>query len=206
MTAKSGAQICVARADLNEGPPRPGHWKKYYQGEFGEPGIGGNETPVLSVLAILLVYLFDGFSRTVFVLNGIILLLLMVGSRLGFRVIRQLLPPAAAGYGTNGLIYGAGDGGEMVLRELNNNPAWRYVAVGFVDDDPMKLNKVIHGLRVYDANGSLGEVCREKNVEEMLISIRDLPADKLKQVREMCKETNVTVKRAIFKIEPLDLI
>lgn len=47
-----GAQICVARADLNEGPPLPGHWKKYYQGEFGEPGIGGNETPVLSVLAM----------------------------------------------------------------------------------------------------------------------------------------------------------
>lgn len=47
-----GAQICMARADLNEGPPLPGRWKKYYKGEFSEPGISGNETPVLSVLAM----------------------------------------------------------------------------------------------------------------------------------------------------------
>jgi len=47
-----GAQVCMARADLNDGPPLPGRWKKYYKGEFSEPGIGGNETPVLSVLAM----------------------------------------------------------------------------------------------------------------------------------------------------------
>ena len=94
----------------------------------------------------------------------------------------------------------------MVLRELNNNPAWRYVPVGFVDDDPLKLNKVIHGLRVYDANGSLADICREKGVEEILISTHEIPADKLKHMREICSEINVTLKRATFRIEPVDLI
>ncbi|MBV9241489.1 MAG: hypothetical protein JO314_05725 [Acidobacteria bacterium] len=161
---------------------------------------------VLSVLALLLIYRFEGFSRTVFVLDGILLLLLMVGSRLAFRMIRQLLPPAAAGYGTRVLIYGAGDGGEMVLRELNNNPAWRYVAVGFIDDDPMKLNKVIHGLAVHDANGSLADICRQKAVEEILISTRELAPDRLKRMRDLCSENNITLKRALFKIEPVDLL
>jgi len=46
-----GVQVCMARADLNEGPPLPGRWKKYYQGEFSEPGIGGKNTPVLSAVA-----------------------------------------------------------------------------------------------------------------------------------------------------------
>jgi UDP-GlcNAc:undecaprenyl-phosphate GlcNAc-1-phosphate transferase len=161
---------------------------------------------VLSVMSVLLVYRFQGFSRTVFVLDGILLLFLVLGSRLGFRLIRQVLPPAAAGYGQKVLIYGAGDGGEMVLRELNNNPAWRYVAVGFVDDDPMKLNKVIHGLRVYDANGSLDDICREKGVEEILISTHEIPAEKLKHIREVCTDMNVTLKRATFRIEPVDLI
>ena len=161
---------------------------------------------LLSVLAVLLVYRFQGFSRTVFVLDGILLLFLVLASRLGFRLIRQVLPPAAAGYGRKVLIYGAGDGGEMLLRELNNNPAWRYVAVGFVDDDPMKLNKVIHGLRVYDANGSLTDICREKGVEEILISTHEIPSEKLKHMREICSDINVTLKRATFKIEPVDLI
>jgi hypothetical protein len=44
-------QVCMARADLNEGPPLPGRWRKYYQGQFREPGIGGKNTPVLSAVA-----------------------------------------------------------------------------------------------------------------------------------------------------------
>lgn len=47
-----GVQVCMARADLNHGPPLPGRWKKYYQGEFSEPGIDGKNTPVLSAVAI----------------------------------------------------------------------------------------------------------------------------------------------------------
>ena len=52
---------------------------------------------VLSILAVLLVYRFVNFSRTVFVLDGILLLFLVVGSRLAFRLIRQLLPTAVGG-------------------------------------------------------------------------------------------------------------
>jgi UDP-GlcNAc:undecaprenyl-phosphate GlcNAc-1-phosphate transferase len=85
---------------------------------------------VLSLLAVLLAYRFQGFSRTVFILDGILLLLAVVGSRLAFRVIRQMLPLPVTVDGHRVLIYGAGDGGEMVLRELNNNPEWNYLPVG----------------------------------------------------------------------------
>lgn len=40
--------ICVARADLDAGAPLPGAFKKYYQGSFSEPGIGGRDTPVVT--------------------------------------------------------------------------------------------------------------------------------------------------------------
>ncbi len=113
---------------------------------------------ILSVLAVLLVYRFEGFSRTVFIIDGIVLLLAVVGSRMAFRVIRQILPLPVSGDGQKVLIYGAGDGGEMVLRELNNNPEWNYLPVGFIDDDPLKKDKVIHGLKVFDGNGSLADI------------------------------------------------
>ena len=160
---------------------------------------------ILSILAILLVYRFQGFSRTVFVLDAILLLLLVVASRLGFRLIRQALPPPA-GEGRKVLIYGAGDGGELALRELNNNPEWNYMAVGFVDDDPMKLNKVIHGLTVYDANGSLAEICDRTGVEEILICVRNLSPDKLRHLRDACTDHNIALRRALFTIEPVDLM
>ena len=53
------------------------------------------------------------------------------------------------------LIYGAGDGGELLLRELLNNRSLKYSPVGFIDDDPGKTGKLIHGLKVYGSNGDL---------------------------------------------------
>jgi len=158
---------------------------------------------VLSVVAVLLLYRFEGFSRTVFFLDGVLLLLAVVGSRMAFRIIRQMLP-APAGDGRRVLIYGAGDGGEMVLRELQNNPEWNLQPVGFIDDDPLKKDKVIHGLKVFDGNGSVAEICRAKDVVEVLISIRELPPDQLKRIREICRETNVVLRRAQIKIEPVE--
>jgi UDP-GlcNAc:undecaprenyl-phosphate GlcNAc-1-phosphate transferase len=160
----------------------------------------------LSVLAILLFYRFQGFSRTVFILDGILFLLTVVGSRLAFRVIRQMMPFPAAADGRKILIYGAGDGGEMVLRELNNNPDWNYVPIGFIDDDPQKKDKVIHGLKVFDGNGRLVDICREKDIAEILISARNMSNEQLKKVREICRENNIILKRAQIKIEPVEFV
>lgn len=159
-----------------------------------------------SMLAVLAIYRFDGFSRKVFFMDAILLLFAVMASRMAFRLIRQILPAAAAQSGRKVLIYGAGDGGEMVLRELNNNPEWSLQPVGFIDDDPLKRDKVIHGLKVYDANGSLAEICHEKEIAEILISIRNLPADRLKTLRAVCDEAEVILKRAHISIETVDLI
>jgi hypothetical protein len=43
-----------------------------------------------------------------------------------------------------------------------------------------------------------------ENIEEILISVRDLPADKLDDLRALCRESNVSLKKAQIKIEPVD--
>ncbi len=45
-----GEQVCLARACITKGIPMPGSWKKYYNGSFSQPGIGGLDTPVLSAM------------------------------------------------------------------------------------------------------------------------------------------------------------
>ncbi len=159
----------------------------------------------LSVLAILLFYRFQGFSRALFVLDGVLLLAALAGSRMAFRLLRQLLPNPTNGNKRNILIYGAGDGGEMILRELENNPDWEYKAIGFLDDDPLKKDKVIHGLRVYGGNGSLPAICQENDVQEILLSFRSISTERLKEVRVICQDANVSLKRALIKIEPIDI-
>ena len=61
---------------------------------------------VLSVFGVLLLYRFEGFSRTVYFLDGLLFLLAVVASRMAFRIIRQMLP-LPAGDGRKVLIYGA---------------------------------------------------------------------------------------------------
>lgn len=159
----------------------------------------------LSVLAILLLYRFQNFSRAVFVVDGIVLLFAIVGSRMAFRLFRQFLPGNDYNDGRKVLIYGAGDGGEMVLRELKNNPEWNCKAVGFVDDDPLKKDKVINGLKVFGGNGSLADICSKNEIEEILISFRKISPERLDEVKELCRNANVSLKRAHLKIESVDV-
>ncbi len=161
---------------------------------------------VLSVISILLLYRFQEFSRAVFVVDGLLLLSALVSSRMAFRLFRQLLPNPISEKSINVIIYGAGDGGEMVLRELENNPEWDYKPIGFLDDDPRKKDKVIHGLPVFGGNGSLPIICRENDVEEILLSFRDISPERMKEVRGLCQEANVSLKRAWIKIEPVDFL
>jgi len=93
---------------------------------------------IASVLVVLFAFRFEGFSRTVFLLDGLLMFMFLAGSRLAFRLFRQLLPAQNGQDGTRVLIYGAGDGGELLLREILNNRDLKYSPVGFLDDDPAK--------------------------------------------------------------------
>ena len=159
---------------------------------------------MLSILAVLLIYRFQNFSRAVFILDGFLLLFAVVSSRLAFRILREILPVQFSLEGRRVLIYGAGDGGEMVLRELRNNSDWKYQPVGFIDDDPLKKGKIINGLQVFDANGSLADLCRERDISEILVASRKIPRERLGDLRELCRESNISLMRAQIRIESLD--
>ena len=158
---------------------------------------------VMSAMAMLFINRFANLSRAVFIIDFIVLLFLILASRLGFRVIRELLPTAHISEGRRVLIYGAGDGGEMVLRELRNNAEWNYAPVGFIDDDPLKDGKMINGLRVMHSNGKLDAICDEHNVQEILVSSSKIPPDKIRALRAWCNDENIELKRAALRIEPL---
>jgi UDP-GlcNAc:undecaprenyl-phosphate GlcNAc-1-phosphate transferase len=99
------------------------------------------------------------------------------------------------------LIYGAGDAGELLLREMRNNLRLQYTPVGFVDDDPFKKGKVIHGLRVYGGNGRLRNICAEHRVEEVLISTSRIGDQRVAEIRRDCEDARVTLKRMRIEIE-----
>jgi UDP-GlcNAc:undecaprenyl-phosphate GlcNAc-1-phosphate transferase len=129
--------------------------------------------------------------------------MLLAGSRIAFRLFRKVLPAGTLHDGRRVLIYGAGDAGELLLRELLNNRELRYTPVGFVDDDALKKGKVIHGYRVFGGNGQLRRICEKQRVEEVLISSLKFPEDRMRQIRRTCEEAHITLKRMRIQIDTL---
>ncbi|HEV2665121.1 MAG TPA: hypothetical protein VG324_09430, partial [Blastocatellia bacterium] len=140
----------------------------------------------VSGLAVLFFYKFHGPSRAVFILNGVMLLLFVGASRISFRLIaalvagqRQPTPDAMPV-----LIYGAGDGGEMLIRELLNNPVYRYQPVGFIDDDVQKTGKHLRGYQIFSSDDLPGLI-NSHGVSEVLVSSLKVPDSKLDDLRNM---------------------
>jgi UDP-GlcNAc:undecaprenyl-phosphate GlcNAc-1-phosphate transferase len=158
---------------------------------------------VTSVLVLLFAFRFEGFSRKVFVIDAVLMLLFLAGSRLAFRLFRQLLPAVTKQNGRRVLIYGAGDGGELLLRELRNNGELQLWPVGFLDDDPAKTGKVIHGLRVFGANGDLSTVCAQHEVDAVVISSMKMSEERIQEVLRCCSEKQIALKRMRITMEDL---
>jgi UDP-GlcNAc:undecaprenyl-phosphate GlcNAc-1-phosphate transferase len=153
-----------------------------------------------SLLLIVFAFRFDGFSRTVFVVDGLLLMIFLVSSRFAFRLLRKMLPAPHARTAKRIVIYGAGDAGELLWRELTNNTEAGYVPVAFIDDDARKVGKVMHGLRVHDGQESIAEICRRTRAEEVFLSTAAFSSVKLHSILADCAIAGVPVKRMAMEI------
>ena len=158
---------------------------------------------VANVLVLLFQFRFEGFSRKVFVIDAVLMFMFLAGSRMAFRLFRQILPAVGTSNGRRVLIYGAGDGGELLLRELRNNRELNLSPIGFLDDDPAKSGKLIHGLKVFGGNGDLGSVCSQHEVDEVVISSMKMTDERVQEVLLTCADRQIVVKRMRITMEEL---
>ena len=152
----------------------------------------------VSTIVIFVMYWFRGPSRAVALLDLLLLLVFVSVSRVSFLLLKAVI----VGRGTHDpdakpvLIYGAGDGGELLIREILNNPDRRYAPVGFIDDDGRKAGKKIHGYRIFDSN-DLPNLIRVYGISEVLISSFKVPEARLDSLRRM----GVCLKKMSIRIE-----
>lgn len=158
---------------------------------------------IVSMTIVLFKFRFQGFSRAVFAIDALVMLLLLAASRIAFRFFRKVLPATSAADGRRVLIYGAGDAGELLLRELLNNRELRYAPVGFIDDDPNKHGKLIHGFRVFGGNGSLGKIISDQQVEQVLISTPRISPERIAEIWSECDARSIELRRMSFRIEAI---
>lgn len=150
---------------------------------------------LLSMGVLLLFYRFVGYSRIVLILYGLLLFLGMAGSRLSFRFF-GLMMARSQKKRVPVLIYGAGDGGEVVVRECRNNSSVEYRPVGFLDDDPAKEGRTVQGLPVFGGVEILPEVIQREEVQGCIISSPSILANgHAEQIRFLCRKQGLWIKQ-----------
>jgi UDP-GlcNAc:undecaprenyl-phosphate GlcNAc-1-phosphate transferase len=155
-----------------------------------------------TVVALYLVFRLDGFSRGVLVMNGILLCLGITGSRVGFRLLRTYLGRLQGNdSGKKVLIYGAGDGGELLVRELQNNYQLGLTPVGFLDDDPQKHGRVIHGVRVFGSIDRLRDLAHGGGVDEIVISTDKIESGRVAALGQVTESQGIRTRRMRISLD-----
>lgn len=155
---------------------------------------------VASMVVVVLLTRFDLIPRSIFPMYGLLLLLLLGGSRFLYRWMKdyRLYYPS----GKRVLIIGAGRAGEMLVRDLRRDPGRQYEPVAFVDDDQGKRGREVHGLPVVGPCESIPDVVKKWDIEVILIALPSATAKQMRRVVEMCEGTGVPF-RAVPRMEDL---
>ena len=146
---------------------------------------------LVSVVLMTMVFRFENYSRAVFFVDWMVLLLGVCGVRVAIRMIKEYLGSWVRPKGIRLLIMGAGDAGEIALREIRNNPTINYVPIGFIDDDRGKSGREIHGIPVMGTRMDLPSIVQKHQVEEILIAIPSANKGILAEILQDCRDTGI---------------
>jgi FlaA1/EpsC-like NDP-sugar epimerase len=154
---------------------------------------------VASVIAIAAVYFFYPVERLrlprgVALVDPLLLLAFVAGSRLLARTVIERPKGGIVARGREVIVVGAGDAGQLIVRELQRSKVLNSTPIGLVDDDPRKKNMRLHGVRVLGTTDELRHVLRDNRPDEVLIAIPSAPGELRQKVVEIARAENVPVK------------
>jgi FlaA1/EpsC-like NDP-sugar epimerase len=136
-----------------------------------------------------------GYPRSVLGIDWLLSLFSVGGLRMIVRVLGEGGQISQKADGLAGarrvVIVGAGDAGVLVVREMQRNPQTHMKPVAFVDDDPEKLQKEIHGVKVVGKLEEVAEVVERHHAHEVVIAIPTAPGRVVRLVANLCRSGNI---------------
>src|SRR5437879_5769885 len=135
----------------------------------------------------------SAYPRSVVILTGMLAAGFLAGIRLAVRWMRewlQIIGPTARRV----LIVGAGNAGELLLRDLQANPSYNYKPIAFVDDDPVKLKAKIHGVSVVGTIDDIKKAVERAEAQEIIVAIPSATPKLMQRILEASEPCRVPIK------------
>jgi FlaA1/EpsC-like NDP-sugar epimerase len=156
---------------------------------------------ILTVTALTYLYHFQGFSRSVFIIDAMVTFLLISANRVSIRFWFQTTEKRRSLHHAQPvapkkrlLLIGAGSSAEKILRELKENHALPYIPVGLVDDNPKKIASRIHSIPIVGLIDDLSEHVQRMKAQELLITIASATGPQMQRLVELCRQTQLPYK------------
>jgi FlaA1/EpsC-like NDP-sugar epimerase len=143
--------------------------------------------------------LHGSLPRSVYVIAAVLLLFFAGGLRFALRVYAYVvtspiyLERIRRQRRSRVLIWGAGDAGAVLVRELQNRPGKRQL-VGMIDDDPAKKGRSFFGVQILGTRQDLQRVIDEQDAEEIFIAMPSVKGRAMRTILDCCKQTGVQVR------------
>jgi UDP-GlcNAc:undecaprenyl-phosphate/decaprenyl-phosphate GlcNAc-1-phosphate transferase len=154
-----------------------------------------------ALLVILGMYRFFAYSRTVFAIYAVLLLVAVTLSRASFRLVAEFMRRQRVS-GQRVVIYGAGDAAGLVMREVLST-GHDIRILGFIDDDPRKAGGRVSGYAVLGGYSALTILLKAASVDAVVISARRMPPERLNNLEVLCSENSVQLSRLRVDLEPI---
>ena len=146
-------------------------------------------TSILILVMLIYTIPLSHLPRSVYILAWLLMLILIGASRLGWRILRELLIKESSLIAKNTLIIGAGDAGEIVIRELLNNTSLNLKPVGIVDDSKSKQYLTLHGIPVLGNRNDIPRIVDKYAIEEIILAIPSAKGKTVREIVAICRQT-----------------
>lgn len=92
------------------------------------------------------------------------------------------------------LIYGAGDSGYITRDILQNDTQYNIKVIGFIDDNPSKIGKIVDGVKIYSINNITKQFVEKNDISEIIISIQNIKTNQLLNLSKSIEDLPVKIK------------
>ena len=144
---------------------------------------------VLSMLPVIILHKVVGinYSLLFYIVNTIFIAAFAGGVRVAYRTGRRFTRLSQSKDEISRvLIVGAGQAGEMVIREIKNNPQINKRVVGIIDDDINKLGRRIHGIKILGTTEEIDRIVEEEFVDEIILAMAKVSKKRKREIIEIC--------------------